>query len=88
MPDVPSIAETYNGFNMVTFLGLIASKGTPKDVITRLNSEVLSDLAERQSLEQQGMLVAGGSPADFAKQIAADYDARGKIIHELKLSAD
>jgi hypothetical protein len=34
------------------------------------------------------MLVAGGSPADFAKQISADYEARGKIIHELKLSAD
>ena len=26
------------------------------------------------------MIVAGGSPADFARQIAADYEARGKII--------
>ena len=72
-------------------LGLMAPKGTPQDVIARLNSEIneiLAAPAERQSLEQQGMLVAGGSPADFAKQIAADYEARGKIIHELKLSAD
>jgi tripartite-type tricarboxylate transporter receptor subunit TctC len=60
-------------------------------VVTRLNSEIneiLAAPAERQSLEQQGMLVAGGSPADFAKQISADYETRGKIIHELKLSAD
>jgi tripartite-type tricarboxylate transporter receptor subunit TctC len=91
LPNVPAIAETYKGFNMVTFLGLMAPKSTPKDVVTRLNSEIneiLAAPAERQSLEQQGMLVAGGSPADFAKQISADYEARGKIIHELKLSVD
>lgn len=91
LPDVPAIGETYPGFDMVTFLGLMAPKGTPAAVITRLNheiNEILSVPAERQSLEDQGMIVAGGSPADFAKQIAADYQARGKIIHELKLAAD
>jgi tripartite-type tricarboxylate transporter receptor subunit TctC len=91
LPDIPAISETYPGFNIVTFLGLMAPKGTPADVINLLNREInaiLSVPAERESLEKQGMVVAGGSPADFGKQIAADYETRGKIIHELKLSAN
>lgn len=91
LPDIPAISETYKGFEIVTSLGLMAPKGTPAEVISLLNREInaiLSVPAERESLENQGMFVAGGSPADFAKQIAADYEARGKIIRELKLSAD
>ncbi len=91
LPDVPAIGETYPGFNMVTFLGLMAPKGTPDEVVALLNREInaiLADPAERQSLEQQGLIVAGGSPADFSAQIAEDYQSRGKIISELKLAAE
>ena len=88
LPNVPAIGETYPGFDMVTFLGLMAPKGTPKEVIEQLNREIngiLADPAERKSLEDQGMIPAGGSPADFQATIAADYEARGKILHGLNL---
>jgi tripartite-type tricarboxylate transporter receptor subunit TctC len=91
VPDVPAIAETYPGFDIVTFLGLMAPKGTPGEVITLLNreiNEILADPAERASFEQQGLIVAGGSPADFAAQIKKDHEARGQIIRELKLASE
>ena len=49
---------------MVTFLGLMAPKGTPADVVTLLNREInaiLADPAERKALEDQGMIPAGGA---------------------------
>jgi tripartite-type tricarboxylate transporter receptor subunit TctC len=90
LPDVPAISETYPGFDIVTFLGLMAPKGTPKEVVDLLNreiNEILADPAERKSLEAQGMIPAGGSPADFQATIAADYEARGKILKGLNLEA-
>jgi tripartite-type tricarboxylate transporter receptor subunit TctC len=90
VPDVPTISETYPGFDMVTFLGLMAPKGTPSDVVTLLNREInaiLADPAERKALEEQGMIPAGGSPADFQATIKADYDSRGKIIKGLKFES-
>lgn len=91
LPNVPAIAETYPGFDVVSSLGLMAPKGTPDEVVTLLNREInaiLADPAERAALEQQGMIVAGGSPADFAARIKQDYAARGDIIRELKLATE
>ena len=91
LPDVPAISETYPGFDIVTFIGLMAPEGTPDEVITLLNREInqiLSDPAEREALEKQGMLVAGGEPADFEAKIKADYQSRGKILGELNLAAE
>ena len=75
----------------MTFIGLMAPEGTPDEVITLLNREInqiLSDPAEREALEKQGMLVAGGEPADFEAKIKADYQSRGKILGELNLAAE
>ena len=90
VPDVPTISETYPGFDMVTFLGLMAPKGTPSDVVALLNreiNEILADPDERKALEDQGMIAAGGSPADFEATIAADYESRGKIIKGLSFES-
>ena len=91
LPDVPTVAETFPGFEMVTFLGLMAPKGTPAEAVAVLNREVnkiLAVPAEREALEKQGMIVAGGAPGDFTARIAADYGTRGKVIRELGLTAD
>ena len=56
-------------------------------LLNREINEILADPAERKALEEQGMIPAGGSPADFQATIAADYEARGKIIQGLKLRA-
>jgi tripartite-type tricarboxylate transporter receptor subunit TctC len=91
LPEVPAVSETFAGFDIVTYLGLMAPKETPAEVIETLNGEINQILAEpglRQDLEQQGMLAVGGTPAAFEAQIAADYQARGEVIRELKITAE
>ena len=57
------------------------------DLLNREINEILADPAERKALEDQGMVAAGGSPADFQATIAADYDLRGKIIKGLSFES-
>jgi tripartite-type tricarboxylate transporter receptor subunit TctC len=91
LPDVPAISETLPGFNLVSYLGLAVTKGTPPDVVAKLNEAVnmaLSAPDVRDYLQKQGMIPTGGSAADFKAQIAADYQARGRIIRDLNIAAE
>jgi tripartite-type tricarboxylate transporter receptor subunit TctC len=91
LPDVPAVSETYNGFNVVSYMGLMAPKGTPAPVIATLNGaidKILSDPEMRGALEKQGMVALGRSAADFKAQIETDSKARGKLIRELNITAD
>jgi tripartite-type tricarboxylate transporter receptor subunit TctC len=91
LPDVPAISETFPGFNVMTYMGLMVPKATPANVVAALNAEVnraLTSADTREWLEKQGMVAVGGSPAEFKTQIATDYEARGKIIREVGLKAD
>jgi tripartite-type tricarboxylate transporter receptor subunit TctC len=51
-PEVPAIAESLKGFDMTVWFGILAPKGTPRQIVTRLNAEmlkVLNDPASRRS---------------------------------------
>lgn len=86
LPDVPTISELgYPGFNAVTWFGLMAPAGTPKDVIAKLNSEfnkALLQPALRKQLSDQGADPAGGTPEQFAALIKEDIPRWGKIVKE------
>jgi tripartite-type tricarboxylate transporter receptor subunit TctC len=77
-PDLPTIAEQgFPGFEAIQWIGLQTTAGTPKPIIDRLNAEVnraLRDLDLIAKFGQQGIVPAGGSPADFAATIAADIE--------------
>jgi tripartite-type tricarboxylate transporter receptor subunit TctC len=91
MPNVPAIAETFDDFNLVSYIGLVLPKGTPADIVALLNKEVnriIMDPAMKSWMEKQGMIPAGGSPSDFRKQIDADYQSRGEIINEIGLKTN
>ncbi|KWR91455.1 Bug family tripartite tricarboxylate transporter substrate binding protein [Cupriavidus sp. IDO] len=71
LPNVPTMAEAgVSGFEMVSWQALYAPRGTPKDVVQRLNAEVVRALrqpAVQQRLTQQlGMEVVGSSPAELS----------------------
>jgi tripartite-type tricarboxylate transporter receptor subunit TctC len=90
-PDVPAISETFKGFDMVVYMGLMAPKATPDAVIETLNREVnkvLTGPDVKAILDPQGMITVGGTPEDFKAQIEADYQARGKIIRDLDIKAE
>lgn len=83
LPDVPAISETVPGYEASGWLGICAPKGTPPDVVAKLNSEVNAALADS---EIKGRLAdLGGEPlvlsvADFGKIMVSDTDKWGKVI--------
>ncbi|WP_245178379.1 tripartite tricarboxylate transporter substrate binding protein [Cupriavidus sp. AcVe19-1a] len=71
LPKVPTMAEAgVSGFEMVSWQALYAPHGTPKDIVQRLNAEVVRALkqpAVQQRLSQQlGMEIVGSTPAELA----------------------
>lgn len=86
LPDVPSINESgYKGFDAVTWFGLLAPAGTPKDVIAKLNAEFNKALTQpdlRKKLGDQGADPAGGTPEQFATLIKDDIVRWGKVVKQ------
>jgi tripartite-type tricarboxylate transporter receptor subunit TctC len=83
LPDVPTVAETVPGFEAYIWHGIGAPKGTPPDVVAKLNTEinaVLADPKMKARLADIGGAAIGGSPADFQKMIAAEIDKWAKVV--------
>jgi len=86
LPDLPTVSESgVPGFESALWIGLFAPAGTPREIITRLNTEANKVLARtdvRDAFAQQGTEVVGGTPEQFAAQIRADIARWGKVIRE------
>jgi tripartite-type tricarboxylate transporter receptor subunit TctC len=89
LPDVPTAAEQGLGaIDLSAWIGLMAPAGTPEPVIARLNAELARILRSPETArwaERQGLEIVAGTPADFAKTIAADDARWGEAIRRLKL---
>jgi tripartite-type tricarboxylate transporter receptor subunit TctC len=76
LPNIPTFAEAgYPKVEVLNWQGLIAPKGTPKDVIDKLNAaanEALKDPQLRELMLSQGNEIGGGSPAEFAALIKSE----------------
>ena len=92
LPEVPTINESgYKGFDAVTWFGLLAPAGTPRDVIARLNAEFnkalkQSELAKR--LGDEGADPAGGTPEQFAALIKDEIPRWGKVVRDSGAKVD
>jgi tripartite-type tricarboxylate transporter receptor subunit TctC len=92
-PDVPTTAEAgFPGLDLVSWQAVYAPKGTPKDVVSRLNVEMVKALRSpelKSRLETQfGMQVVGSSPAELATITAADTARLGELVRRTGASAD
>jgi tripartite-type tricarboxylate transporter receptor subunit TctC len=84
LPDVPTVAETVPGYEASAWFGIGAPKGTPADVIDKLNkavNEALKDPKMVARLADLGGAPMGGTPADFGK-VMADEVAKWKKVVE------
>jgi tripartite-type tricarboxylate transporter receptor subunit TctC len=83
-PNVPTVAESgVPGFSAVSWFGLSAPAGTPKDVLAKLQTETLKALKSadfRNKLESVGFVVVGNSPDEFNGFIKAEIDKWGKVV--------
>jgi len=88
-PGVPTIAETYPGFETNSSWDFYAPKGTPREIVLKLNAEINKILAMpdvRDRLIAQGMYPIGGSPEKLADRLKSDYGKLGAVIHKLNLN--
>lgn len=83
MPDIPAIAETLPGFEMSSFVALVAPAGTPPAAIDKLSeaaAKILRDPAIAKKLAGVGLVVTANPPAELAKTIKDGLELRGKLI--------
>jgi len=84
-PDVSAAAETVPGFEAKTWFGLLAPAGTPKEIVVRLNREVVRTLADatvKEQLVSRGFDVAASSPDAFAAFLRQESDIAGRLVRE------
>jgi tripartite-type tricarboxylate transporter receptor subunit TctC len=83
LPDVPTVAETVPGYEASAYYGMSAPKGTPPEIIERLNKEINAALADpkvKARLAELGGMLIPGTPADFGKLVAGETDKWAKVI--------
>jgi tripartite-type tricarboxylate transporter receptor subunit TctC len=81
--DLPAIAETVPGYEVVNWFGILAPAGTARAIVTRLNKELnaaLGSPALRERLASQGADVVGGTPEEFARVIRSDFAKWAKVV--------
>ena len=84
VPNVPTIAESgFPGFNVLTWNGLLAPAGTPKDIVNKIAGEMARAAKDPQflaRLEQYGADPLSNTPDEFAALIAADLAVWSDVI--------
>ena len=83
LPDVPTVGETVPGYEASSLYGVAAPRNTPAEIVDKLNREInaaLADPAMKTRLADLGGMVLAGSPADFARLIAAETEKWGKVV--------
>ena len=77
LPDLPSVGDFVPGYEVNTWFGVGAPRGTPADIVDKLNEEINAALADPQMkarLAELGGTVLAGTPADFEKLIADETE--------------
>ncbi|MBR0835066.1 tripartite tricarboxylate transporter substrate binding protein [Bradyrhizobium manausense] len=91
LPNLPAIGEFVPGYEASSVFGIGAPKGTPVEIIDRLNMEINAALADSgfkahlASLDAAGL---GGSPADFGKLMASETEKWAKVISLAKIKQE
>jgi tripartite-type tricarboxylate transporter receptor subunit TctC len=84
-PDVPTLAEQgFPGFHMVSWTGMMAPAGTPKDIIERMAAELgraLKDASFAEHIQKAGAEpAADASPAEFSAFVAKEITLWGEAV--------
>ena len=83
MPDLPTVDETLRGFEITTWNGLMAPAQTPKEIIARLNAEIVKVLkapATAKRMNELGLDTIASTPQEFAEHLRRETDKWAKVV--------
>jgi tripartite-type tricarboxylate transporter receptor subunit TctC len=84
-PDLPTIAEWLPGFNCSTWYGILAPAGTPRAIVTKVNTELRNALASPAFLKQfdtMGLIAVSSTPDELRERIRSELARWNKVIEE------
>jgi tripartite-type tricarboxylate transporter receptor subunit TctC len=90
-PDIPAIAETLPGFDVTSWEGILAPKGTPDAVVAKIADEikrVAASPAFAESLTKLGAVATSNTPDEFARFIADDYAKWQRVVKEAGIKVE
>jgi tripartite-type tricarboxylate transporter receptor subunit TctC len=92
LPDVPTLEEAgFKGLVIEQWQGVFVPAKTPKEIVMRLNAEIVKTLADpkvRELYAQNGLEPVGNTPEQFAAIVRGDYEKYGRLVRELKIRID
>ena len=92
LPNVPTFKEVgLEPVNRMAYYGIYGPKGLPKEVVDKISTAVkktLEDPAVKKRIEETGSLIVANSPAEFAAQIAAEFEVYKKVVVLQKLTLE
>jgi tripartite-type tricarboxylate transporter receptor subunit TctC len=88
LPDVPTVAQTLPGYDVTSFAGVAAPRGTPPAVVARLNRELravleVPDIGKR--LTETGGVVRPGSPDEMRRHVAGEITKWKRVVADKKI---
>jgi len=90
-PDLPTVAETFPGFEALAWVGIFTTAGTPRPVIDRLNAtmdRIIREPDMAAKLNQQGVTVSGGPPEAFGTLISSEIRRYTAIARQNHITAE
>ena len=91
-PEIPTVAEAgVPGYEQTAWFGVLAPAGTPRDIIGRLNGEIIKVLNSpdvKERFGKQGVEVRTSTPEQFSTFLRSEVDRWGKVIREAGIKAD
>jgi tripartite-type tricarboxylate transporter receptor subunit TctC len=93
LPEVPTVAESgLPGYEAVSWFGLFAPAGTPRDVVMKLNAEVRRIFADpefqKSFLERQYFQSIAGTPEELAAYLKSEEVKWSKVVRDAKIKGE
>jgi tripartite-type tricarboxylate transporter receptor subunit TctC len=91
-PDIPAVDESgVPGYDVTVWFGVLTVAGTPRDIVQRLNTEMVKILTSAEVKERFGKMgveVVAGTPDQFQRHLNAEVDRWAKVIQAAGIKAD
>jgi tripartite-type tricarboxylate transporter receptor subunit TctC len=92
LPDVPTMQEAgLKGFNIETWYGVLAPAATPKEVVAKLNTEMVKIIKSPEfalRMKDAGCETLGSTPAEMARRIGDETIKFAKIVKDGKVAVE